>query len=36
MVSPMAVMRRDDKAAYVPSPEQVILETTAQSQNLTR
>ena len=36
MEYPMAAMRRNDKAAYVPSPERVILETTAQGQNLTR
>ena len=36
MVYPKAAMRRNDKAACVPSPERVILETTAQGQNLTR
>ena len=35
MVYAKAAMRRDDKAACVPSPERVILETTAQGQNLT-
>ena len=36
MVYPKAAMRRNDKAACVPSPERVIHETTAQGQNLTR
>ena len=30
MVYPKAAMRRNDKAACVPSPERVIFETTAQ------
>ena len=34
--NPKAAMRRNDKAACVPSPERVILETTAQGRNLTR
>ena len=29
---PNAAMKRNDKAAYVPRPEQVILEATAQRQ----
>ena len=33
-IRPKATMKRNDQATYVPGPEQVILETTAQSQTL--
>ena len=36
MAYPNAAMKRSDQAAYVPRPEQVILEATAESQTLTR
>ena len=36
MAYPNAAMKRNDQAAYVPRPEQVILEATAESQTLTR
>ena len=32
MTYPKATMKRNDQATYVPGPEQVIIETTAQSQ----
>ena len=35
MTYPKATMKRNDQATYVPGPEQVILEATAQSQTLT-
>ena len=31
-----AALRRNDQAAYVPCPEQVILEATAKNRTLTR
>ena len=36
MIYTNAALRRNDQAAYVPSPEQVILEATAKSRTLTR